>query len=963
YDGHRINGNIPATMDSMLSGTVDAAAMPITSGQLLINGIAPADITADAGDPVNGLNMGTAANAWTEINAISDQSGVTAHLTTLVAGGPAGATVAGGNVSFLLNGTRIDVTIPAGQTATQAAGLISDEVNRLSSQTGISATVGDGATNGGVADAVVLKNNRSGNESPIVISALSETGDAVSGLANGTSFADSTHNTGQISFSSAKAFELSTDPAIGDDTILSALGLAGGGLGFADDTGDGEIIFGSRLAIDDLKVNGYSIGATEVDGLSNVYADASAAAKATAINLLSGQSGVTATVVPAYVTASGPVAGATTNGMLTARMDIAGIMANTLKVNGTDLGAIAPGTSSNGLFMDKAVSARDAIVAADPSITVRLTTLYAGGAATAESTDGSDSTIDFSINGIAVNSITVPDGTDAAGVAALTVNAINKVGEYAGVMAFVGDGTNGGAVNSVVIRNTPSGNETNIVVSGLTELDSAKSGLTNGTYTADNSAPDGTPHNTGEISMSSSSPFSFSTNMIGITPPDDRFLDHLGIGGGNMGINDITDDGSITFDGTTPVQLSVGDLLINGVNIFDDLTRIPPADADNTVVNAINAKADQTGIYASRTSDGTLLLTAKDGRNIHIQTSPQAEMATNINNGTGEKVYFGSIQLSSDKEFMLETTPTPVASYEKGLEALGMSGGANNSGEPGDIAADGEIWVRSIANQDGNVRYTGDRDHDGEVRLSKGSSLAVTTRGNEALSDTGVFAALKNLENSLRGENFSEITSSYAANDTTVTLNSGNTGLEKADELIPGKFTVTVTDYDYYPPRDFAVAIPVDPAVDTLETMAQKLNGIPGLNASWDGDGRLQIATTNGERYKVKFDNDSSGFLDAVGIDSEDMQIHALQNSIAEMDQIMDNLTSQISDFGARANRIEVQGQILINLELAGTERLSEQQDTDIVKALMELKGKEFAYEAALSAAAKTMQLSLVNYL
>jgi flagellar hook-associated protein 3 FlgL len=42
---------------------------------------------------------------------------------------------------------------------------------------------------------------------------------------------------------------------------------------------------------------------------------------------------------------------------------------------------------------------------------------------------------------------------------------------------------------------------------------------------------------------------------------------------------------------------------------------------------------------------------------------------------------------------------------------------------------------------------------------------------------------------------------------------------------------------------------------------------------------------------------------------------------------------------------------------------LSEVQDTDMIKAVMDLKAKQTAYQAALSAAAKIMKLSLVDYL
>jgi flagellar hook-associated protein 3 FlgL len=78
---------------------------------------------------------------------------------------------------------------------------------------------------------------------------------------------------------------------------------------------------------------------------------------------------------------------------------------------------------------------------------------------------------------------------------------------------------------------------------------------------------------------------------------------------------------------------------------------------------------------------------------------------------------------------------------------------------------------------------------------------------------------------------------------------------------------------------------------------------------------------------------------------------------------LLDNLSNQVSDFGARANRIEVQSSLYLNLELAAKENLSGKEDTDMLKAIMELNGKKTAYEAALSAAAQTMQLSLVNFL
>lgn len=443
-------------------------------------------------------------------------------------------------------------------------------------------------------------------------------------------------------------------------------------------------------------------------------------------------------------------------------------------------------------------------------------------------------------------------------------------------------------------------------------------------------------------------------------------------------INDISDQTGVTAE-IIPAQRTAvaaipagnsftdpNDLIINGEQIFPTAAAAPgdiqilANDSDNTLISAINAKSNLTGVTATN-DNGTLVLSAADGRNIQIEVSANGETITNLNGvaAGSDATYFGAIQLRSDEKFQIKT----AAGTDATLTDIGLGGGTANTGEPDDLGGDGEIWVRAIANRDDSVRYTGDRNNDLEIKVSKGSTLAVTKRGNEALSDTGVFAATKRLEFALLSKNFTEVTSTNSANDKTVLLNSDQTGLLNYDDIAAGSFNVTITDHDYYPPRTSTITIPVDPTVDTLESMKEKLNGVPNLNASWDADDYLQIETTNADRYTVSIDNDSSNFLNVMGIDEEDMQVHALENSIGEMNTIMDELSNQISDFGARANRIEIQGQILTNMKLSATTSLSDMQDTDMAEAFMALKTKQFAYEAALTAAAKTMQLSLVNFL
>lgn len=705
----------------------------------------------------------------------------------------------------------------------------------------------------------------------------------------------------------------------------------------------------------------------------------------------------------------------------------ADLIAGDVLINGTDIGPVDLNTLvTNGLNMDGASKLAAAIngAATSPAVSANLTTLtYSSAATTAAAATGN---ITMTMNGVAFT-IPVTLGDSAATVNAAFVAAVNGATGLTGVTAEIGDGANGAANDTLILKNAQTGDSSAVDITAFN---------TGGTGTSINFAvaaqvADAT-HNTGQISLSSTESFTITTSAV-----DDTILNRIGLGGGAIGFADAAGDGilrygsalaagDLTINGTaiaattddglssiyadasaaakakaindqaattgvtadiTPVYrtaggavipgtLRTGDLIINGVDIFDGSSAANPIsatiiaqDGDNTIINAINAKSGSTGIVATRDSDGIITLAAKDGRNLHIQTSANGENITHLNgaaaNTPASTVYYGSVQLDSAHQFFVETTPIGIAPdiYEPGLEAIGLGGGVVVTGESLDVADDGRLQVITIQKKEGNVRYAGDPDHDLAVKVGKESTLEVSKNGKTAVMDTGIFSTLRQFEDALRGQNFSTVTGIYEATDITATLDSGNTGLEQPyKSFTDGAISITVTDHSYYPPRDFTMDVGVDIATDSPGSIAAKINGIPGMTASWSADGALKMETSDTARYSFTFE-DTSGFLDMSGITNEQMQVQALEKSIADFDTVMESLTSQISDFGARANRIIVQQQIYTNLELSTKENLSEKEDTDITKALLELKSKETAYEAALSAAAKTMQLSLVDFL
>jgi flagellar hook-associated protein 3 FlgL len=77
----------------------------------------------------------------------------------------------------------------------------------------------------------------------------------------------------------------------------------------------------------------------------------------------------------------------------------------------------------------------------------------------------------------------------------------------------------------------------------------------------------------------------------------------------------------------------------------------------------------------------------------------------------------------------------------------------------------------------------------------------------------------------------------------------------------------------------------------------------------------------------------------------------------------MDRVTGALSEVGTRTARVERALQSAKDAELGLTNSLSEIENTDLPKAMVELQMQEVAYQAALAATARVLQPSLVDFL
>lgn len=91
--------------------------------------------------------------------------------------------------------------------------------------------------------------------------------------------------------------------------------------------------------------------------------------------------------------------------------------------------------------------------------------------------------------------------------------------------------------------------------------------------------------------------------------------------------------------------------------------------------------------------------------------------------------------------------------------------------------------------------------------------------------------------------------------------------------------------------------------------------------------------------------------------------IGGIQTAMTNLDTFFDHNSAQISDVGSKMIRMEIKDSVFQDLEISTKERLSEIEEPDMVEAILELKAKELAYQAALASTSKVLQLSLVNYM
>jgi flagellar hook-associated protein 3 FlgL len=90
------------------------------------------------------------------------------------------------------------------------------------------------------------------------------------------------------------------------------------------------------------------------------------------------------------------------------------------------------------------------------------------------------------------------------------------------------------------------------------------------------------------------------------------------------------------------------------------------------------------------------------------------------------------------------------------------------------------------------------------------------------------------------------------------------------------------------------------------------------------------------------------------------------ENTAADQDElagVLSTVLRALGDVGARAAQLETRKAAVTDEKLDFTSRISENEDVDLPKTIMDLTAAQTAYESALGAAAKVMNTSLMDFL
>lgn len=278
--------------DPSISGTTSNA---LVAGDIVINGVAVSGSVGSADTLSQDQKASSSIAKAAAINAVSDQTGVSAVVNANVVEGSGTASNAAATANISINGVSISLSKATGLTAEANIEAAVATINSESGRTGVvasfSGTLSDGITlTAQDGRNISLGGSGAGTNAAAATFGLAAVG---SGL-TASSVTETYAGTYTLVSETGSDINVTTDTGNIDNAGFEVGTFSGTQAGTVGD----NVAAASNLATGDLVINGVAVGATSdlLDTSSNTNKSESAIAKAAAINAVSDQTNVTATV-------------------------------------------------------------------------------------------------------------------------------------------------------------------------------------------------------------------------------------------------------------------------------------------------------------------------------------------------------------------------------------------------------------------------------------------------------------------------------------------------------------------------------------------------------------------------------------------------------------------------------------------------------------------------------------------
>jgi flagellar hook-associated protein 3 len=437
------------------------------------------------------------------------------------------------------------------------------------------------------------------------------------------------------------------------------------------------------------------------------------------------------------------------------------------------------------------------------------------------------------------------------------------------------------------------------------------------------------------------------------------------------------------LNGGDGVDLTAGTITITdenlvGVSAVIDMAAAPPITTVGEAIDRINAALTAAGMNASIATG-----VSSNGNSLSITTTPSGQISTDtkisrLREGQGIDLSRGNIRLTDgtgiDLSVDLSTAVTVgdiITTFNSAMASRGypdVTMGINAAGDglvindatlpPLGLTVSNSSETDQTAAQLGIAGYVG-----AQLTGADLNAAASFTIGNTTGTSASGLGIVGNYTASAAGTDL----------DPLLTLTTNISDLRNGLGFDGDQFILWQGENSHTVDLSDSAMLTIQDLLDDINNSG--LNVTAELNESGRG---IQIVNNDPSRSFTIQDVDDGLVAKQMDIfGSSDMMgsllvlADALRNDdqeginllLANLDDAMTLSVEMRSAVGNNALRLETTASQLADLELGFTELLSEEEDADLTKVVTELAMRENNYQAALSAAAKIIQPSLLNFL